>query len=325
MPASKQDNQQNYLPIPPEHILPGTRAGFEIYLRQGQRFVLYAKDNDQLTTEHRTRLSTMGARKVYITAGREKEHAEYVQKHLARILNDDSIPVDVRSETWSNSASRLAEDVYEASLPASVLRKRVQRIRQLIEMSRRFFDTPEALKELSRFIDCGRQTYHHGIGTMVYALCVMQTFDPDQATMTDMCIGSMLHDIGKVGLPAALAEKNPKAMTTEEFTAYMTHPVMGVRAGSAIPLMPEAIHCVLFHHERMDGKGHPSGAASGEIPLPARVTATCNTYDGLTRDRPWHKKITPFEALKCMRDDTGAHDPEVFKRLVRILSDSGLS
>ncbi|KAB1441629.1 HD-GYP domain-containing protein [Pseudodesulfovibrio senegalensis] len=325
MPAKNQDTPQNYLPIPPEHILPGTRAGFEIYLKQGQRFVLYAKDNDQLTEEHRSRLGAMGARKVYISAGKEKEHAEYVQKHLARILNDESIPVDVRSETWSNSASRLAEDVYEANLPATVLRKRVQRIRQLIEMSRRFFDTPEALKELARFIDCGQQAYNHGIGTMVYALCVMQTFDPDQATMTDMCIGSMLHDIGKATLPATLSEKDPETMTPEEFTAYMTHPVMGVRAGSAIPLMPEAIHCVLFHHERMDGKGYPSGATEGEIPLTARVTATCNTYDGLTRDQPWRERLTPFEALKRMRDDTGAHDPDVFKRLVQVLSDSGLA
>ncbi len=324
MPRTEH-KQHNYLPIPPEHILPGTRAGFELYLRQGQRFVLYAKSNDQFTSDHRTRLSGMGARNIYISAGMAKEHAAYVQRHLARILDDDTIPVDVRSETWSNSASKLAEDVYETNLPPSVLRKRVQRIQELIETSRRFFDTPEALRELSRFIGAGQATYRHGIGTMVYALCVMQTFNPDQAEMIDVCIGSMLHDIGKTSLPQELSEKNPMTMTEEELGAYSTHPVLGVRSGSAIPLMPQAIHCILFHHERMDGTGFPSRATGAEIPLPARVTAACNTYDGLTRSRPWRKALTPFEALKRMRDDEGAHDPEIFKRLVQVLSDSGLA
>lgn len=327
MPAHDEQTTQDdgFLPIPPEHLLPNTRAGFEIYLKQGQRFVLYAKTNDQLTPQHRNRLSDMGAREVFINVSKESEYSEYIQDNMTQLLNDEDIPVDVRAETWSWSAGKLAEDVYENSLPPSVLRKRVDRIKKMIEASSRFFKSPEALKELAKYIGAGGDIYQHGIGTMVYAMCLMQTYEVDEATLTAVCVGAMLHDMGKLSLPDELLEKDPHLMSEQEFSAYSAHPNIGVRVSAVIPLVPEAIHCVLFHHERMDGQGFPSGATGEEIPLYARVVAVCNAYDGLTRARPWRKACTPFEALKHVRDDEGAFDPDVFKRLVRILSDSGLT
>ncbi|WP_187170516.1 HD-GYP domain-containing protein [Salidesulfovibrio onnuriiensis] len=317
--------EEGFLPIPPEHLLPNTRAGFEIYLKQGQRFVLYAKSNDQLTGEHRRRLAEMDAREVYINVSKESVYSDYIQDNMSQLLNDDEIPVDVRAETWSWSAGKLAEDVYETALPPSVLRKRVDRIKKLIEASSRFFNSPESLKELSKYISAGGDIYQHGIGTMVYALCLMQTYDADDAVLTAVCVGAMLHDIGKLQLPEELLSKDPATMTEQEFSAYSAHPNIGVRVSAVIPLMPEAIHCVLFHHERVDGNGYPSGATGEEIPLYARVVAVCNAYDGLTRSRPWRRAYTPFEALKHVRNDTGAFDQDVFMRLVKVLSDSGLT
>jgi len=327
MPSRKEapSVEDGYLPIPPEHLLPNTRASFEIYLKQGGKFVLYAKTNDQLTTQHRSKLGEMGAREVYINVSKESEYSDYIQDNMAQLLNDDDISADVRAETWSWSAANLAEAVYESSLPPSVLRKRVDRIKKLIEASSRFFTSPESLKELAKYISAGGNIYQHGIGTMVYSLCLMQTYDPDEPTMTAVCVGAMLHDMGKLHLPEQLLEKDPRDMNEQEFRAYAAHPNIGVRASAVIPLMPEAIHCVLFHHERMDGKGYPSGATGEEIPLYARVVGLCNAYDGLTRSKPWRRGYTPFEALKHVRDDTGGFDEDVFMRLVKVLSDSGLT
>lgn len=317
--------EEKFLPIPPEHLLPNTRVGFEIYLKQGQRFVLYARSNDQLTPEHRKKLGKLGTREVYINAGREFEYGEYIQENISQLLDDEEIPVDSRAETWSWSAGKLAEDVYATSLPPGILKKRIGRIKKLIETSKRFFQSPESLKELAKYVGAGSGIYRHGIGTMVYALSLMQTYEPDDATMTAVCVGAMLHDIGKPQLPETLLEKNPEDMSEQEFSAYSSHPIMGVRISAVIPLMPEAIHCILFHHERMDGKGYPSGASGEEIPLYARVATVCNTYDSLTRVKPWRQPLTPFEALKHIRNDMGAFDPDVFMRLVKILSDSGLT
>jgi len=106
---------------------------------------------------------------------------------------------------------------------------------------------------------------------------------------------SMLHDIGKVGIPEAILQK-PARLTPEEFTVIQRHPTLGGRALEKLcRLDPEDVflkvahEIALHHHERWDGSGYPFSLSQEKIPLSARIVALADVYDALTSERPYKR------------------------------------
>src|SRR5438445_4896746 len=107
--------------------------------------------------------------------------------------------------------------------------------------------------------------------------------EEDQA-LVHLC--GLVHDIGKVGLPAGLLEK-PGALTLEERRQMEEHAAIGERILSKIDNYAEIAHIVRHHHERVDGLGYPDGLFGDEIPLAARIIAVADAYNAMTSDRPY--------------------------------------
>src|SRR5947209_19004923 len=95
----------------------------------------------------------------------------------------------------------------------------------------------------------------------------------------------LVHDIGKVGLPAGLLEK-PGALTLEERRQMQEHSAIGERILAHVDEYSEISTIVRFHHERIDGEGYPDGLASEEIPLVSRIIAVADAYNEMHSDRP---------------------------------------
>lgn len=319
-PDVNEIKTDSYHGFSPSHIIADTRADFTIFLKQGEQFVLYTKLGESFSPEHRERLESQGVDKVYIPLVQKKAYDEYVRQHLGQLLDDESIAIEERAKIWSTTTQDMARGFFELNLPKTTLRVRYKRFEEIVAQSSRFFMEPRALKELSKFIAKSGRAYGHGVGTMVYTACLLQTFAPDDLLMTACCLGAILHDIGKTRLPANVLDKDPETLSGGERAMFISHPAIGVQLSACIPMVPEAIHCVLFHHEREDGRGFPSGAMADDIPFYAKVVSLANAYDNLTRSTAYRPALQPFEALKAIRDDKGAHDPELFKRLVQILA-----
>ena len=92
-----------------------------------------------------------------------------------------------------------------------------------------------------------------------------------------------------------------------------SHPVAGVELLKDVEFPWDVLPLVRSHHERWDGKGYPDRLTGEEIPLHARVLALADVFDALTTDRPYRRAFTPHEALRMMREDSGASfDPALF-------------
>ncbi|WP_172961610.1 HD-GYP domain-containing protein [Desulfovibrio ferrophilus] len=311
--------------FPTNHIIANTRADFAIYLRQDDQFVLYTRKGESFSPEHRKKLESQGVDQVYIPLHQKRAYDEYLRRNLGQLLDDESITVAERAKAWSTTTQDMARGFFEQNLPKTTLRIRYKRFEDVVSQSTRFFQEPRALKELSKFITKSGKGYGHGVGTMVYTGCILHTFEPDDLLMTACCLGAILHDIGKTRLPSNLLDKAPNTLTDAERTMFISHPAIGVQLSASIPLVPEAIHCVLFHHEREDGRGFPSGAMADDIPFYAKAVSLANHYDNLTRGTAYRPPLHPFEALKHIRDDQGAHDPQLFKRLIQILAEAKIA
>jgi HD-GYP domain-containing protein (c-di-GMP phosphodiesterase class II) len=120
-----------------------------------------------------------------------------------------------------------------------------------------------------------------------------------------------LHDIGKIGIRDAILLK-PASLTMDEFRIMKTHVVLGADIISQSDSLKHCLEPVLFHHERIDGKGYPHGLSGEDIPLIAKITCVVDSYDAMTTNRIYTPAKTPEEAMAELKRCAGTQfDTEV--------------
>ncbi len=312
--------------VSPYMVIPSRVGGFSLYLKQDDTYVLYAEKGELFTDEHKTRLGKLGVDHLYVKAEDYGKYAHYLHENLLELLDSEAVPVRERARAWNDATVSLAKKAFDRTLPRSMDKQQFTQIRKLINSSLKFFARDDALKELSRFIADGHALFNHGIGVMVLTISVLMSYvKEDSDLMVAVGMGAMLHDIGKLELPQDLFSRRRDGLSQTELDLIKSHPALGVGVCSALPLPQETLQCILFHHEREDGSGYPSGAQGNMLPSYVRVLSLCNEYDNLTRGMNRKKKLTPFEALTRIKSQRNAHDPEMLKRLIAVLSKAELA
>jgi len=128
------------------------------------------------------------------------------------------------------------------------------------------------------------------------ALAIADEMKLDEKQKKQLTVGSILHDIGKIGIKDAVLSK-PSQLTEEEKKIFDQHPDIGSKIMKPIGQLEEMIPLIRHHHESYDGSGYPDGLKGEAIPLGARIMAVADTFDAMTSDRPYRKAL-PREAAK---------------------------
>ncbi|MEF2145347.1 MAG: HD domain-containing phosphohydrolase [Desulfovibrionaceae bacterium] len=323
--AARRVKRPSYFAISPHLIMPRTVGDFAVYLKQQGRMVLYASKGEQFTPMHRVRLSDLGVKRLWILADDRDSYDDYVRINLSELVSDEDIPVEARAEAWCSASETMIRDMFDLESSDDQLVARLSRIRGLLKGTLKFITEPSVLRELGRFLRNGFEEHQHGLSCMVLTASVLDTYEKIPGSLlTACCIGSILHDIGKSRLSETLRNADPAMLGPEELPIWRTHPSVGVSVCSRLPLQQETLQCILFHHEREDGRGFPSGGSGNDLPFYPRVLSLCNAYDNLTRPRAGREPLTPFEALTQIKADHGAYDPDMLRRLIRVLSKAEL-
>lgn len=130
--------------------------------------------------------------------------------------------------------------------------------------------------------------------------------------------GSLLHDIGKMGVPDAILLK-PGALTEDEWTVMKKHPFFAYEMLAPIRYLRQALDIPYCHHEKWDGTGYPRGLSGEQIPLSARIFAIVDVWDALTSDRPYRPAWTDNDALNYILMSSGTHfDPQVVDSFMQV-------
>src|SRR5262245_1101540 len=123
--------------------------------------------------------------------------------------------------------------------------------------------------------------------------------------------GALLHDIGKIGVPAYILNK-PGKLSEHEFEQMKLHTIIGADMLSNIDFRYPVVPIVRHHHERWDGCGYPDGLKGEQIPITARILTLVDNYDALRSDRPYHKAMSREEALEYIQKNAGVFfDPSL--------------
>ncbi len=136
--------------------------------------------------------------------------------------------------------------------------------------------------------------------------------------LNDIYLVALLHDVGKMGIPDAIINKNGR-LTDTEFAIIRKHPTIGANILRAFPAFSEGAR---YHHERYDGKGYPEGLAGHKIPEAARIIAVADSYDAMTSNRSY-RNVMPQDAVRkeIIRGMGTQFDPKIADIMVDIIDE----
>lgn len=156
-----------------------------------------------------------------------------------------------------------------------------------------------------------------------YSMALANRLELPQEDLRRILFGSLLHDVGKMGLRDELINK-PGPLTPDEWVQMKLHTVVGAQIVEKMEFLTGAIDIVRHHHESWDGKGYPDGLAGENIPLVARIVTVADSFDAMTTDRPYRKALTVAEAVRRLEESSGIQfDPHVANVFIRYVTEKG--
>jgi putative nucleotidyltransferase with HDIG domain len=170
-----------------------------------------------------------------------------------------------------------------------------------------------------------KDTYTRGHSERVSTMAVeaARVLGISEAEIEYIRFGSILHDVGKIGIPESIV-RSPKTLTRAEFKIIQKHPLKGVEILQPISFIKNHMYLIRNHHERWDGKGYPDGLAGDDIPLGAQIVAVADAFDAMTSSRPYRRGMPPRQAAREIQKNIGTQFSrrvaeafqEVFERIV---------
>jgi len=179
---------------------------------------------------------------------------------------------------------------------ANYLQRALRRLKSIGQTHKT--DGTEAL--IRRFKATRPETYYHSVRVCRLSRAVGRALGFHEARLKQLSYTALLHDVGKILVPAAVLNR-PRKPTRTEFFILHKHPTFGAVLASYYNLQPELRIRTQHHHERWDGRGYPHRLGGEDIPLMARIVQVADTYDAMVGDRPYRKPLTHDEAVAELR------------------------
>ncbi len=220
------------------------------------------------------------------------------------------------SRALEHHSLRVAKRRYESFLEEMVEQRTADLDRALHSLEDAYRTTLKALTAALETRDA--ETHGHSERVVSFSLRLGRELGLGAEQLRSLEFGSLLHDIGKIGVPDAILRK-PAALTEAEWQKMREHPLHGARILRHINFLEGAARVVAQHHEKWDGSGYPLGLRGEEIDLNARIFAVADAFDAITSDRVYRRGRSYEQAAGELERCAGTHfDPEVVAAFRRV-------
>ena len=208
----------------------------------------------------------------------------------------------------------------------------IKSIKQMQEIKRINDELEETNEKLEQaYLECvqtlrytveAKDTYTRGHSDRVseFSVLIGKKLGLPEEQLKILRIGGLFHDIGKIGIPDSILQKETK-LNDDEYSEIKNHPSIGAHILGAASIFKDIIPIVKHHHERYDGRGYPSGLAGENIPYLARIAAVADTFDAMTSKRSYRDALD----LQYVKDEfercKGTQfDPQIAEVFINILN-----
>ncbi len=162
-------------------------------------------------------------------------------------------------------------------------------------------------------------TAGHSAAVAVYTRDIAREMGFDDETVRLAHLAGLLHDIGKIGVPGRVLNKQ-SPLDDEEYELMKSHAAMGAEILSEVDLYKDIALLVRYHHERIDGRGYPDQLEGEAIPAISRMISVADTYSAMTTDRPYRDGMPTEKAMSILRECRGTQlDSDFTDAFLRIL------
>jgi HD-GYP domain-containing protein (c-di-GMP phosphodiesterase class II) len=192
---------------------------------------------------------------------------------------------------------------------ASLLQILANQAATVLEIAGLYTDANElfldVVRSLTAAIDAkDPSTEGHSRRVSEYSVAIARELGLPPEQIYHIRIGSLLHDVGKIGIPDAILAKTSE-LTEAEFDLVKQHTTIGARIMGPVRMLRAELPILAGHQERLDGSGYPEGLKGGQIPLDNRIVAVADVFDALTSDRPYRKASPAEDALDYLLSRVG--------------------
>jgi putative nucleotidyltransferase with HDIG domain len=210
----------------------------------------------------------------------------------------------------------VAKRRYENHLEELVDQRTAELDRALDSLENAYRSTLQALTAALETRDA--ETHGHSERVVTFSLRLGREYGLTGPQMKALEFGSLLHDIGKIGVPDAILRK-PAKLTDEEWVRMREHPMHGQQILRGIKFLEGAARVVAQHHEKWDGSGYPLGLKTEDIDICARIFSVADAFDAITSDRVY-RQGRPYEAAAQELDEWSGRqfDPKVVEAFHRV-------
>ena len=207
--------------------------------------------------------------------------------------------------------------------------KSVEQMEEIKRINAELSETNEKLEQAYmesiqtvRYTVEAKDTYTRGHSDRVseYSVLIGQKLGLSEDDIKRLRIGGLFHDVGKIGVPDSILQKEGK-LTDDEYSQIKDHPTIGAHILSPASIFQDIIPIVKHHHERYDGKGYPSQLKGEDIPYLARITAVADSFDAMTSRRTYRDSLPIDVVIEEFKNNKGTQfDPEITDVFLDILS-----
>ena len=206
--------------------------------------------------------------------------------------------------------------------------KSVSQMREITEMNKKLSETYQRLEksylesiQTIRYTVEAKDTYTRGHSDRVseYSVLLGKKLGLSEDDLHKLKIGGLFHDVGKIGVPDLILQKELK-LTDEEYTEIKKHPTIGANILSNATIFQDIIPIVKYHHEKFDGTGYPDGLKGSDIPYLARIAAIADSFDAMTSRRVYRNSLSIDVVISEIEKNKGTQfDPEIADVFLNLL------
>ncbi|MEW6055976.1 MAG: HD-GYP domain-containing protein [Bdellovibrionota bacterium] len=261
-------------------------------------------------------LSRNGIQNVYLQRSEVPIFTQYVEELLTELRTSSPMVDDQKVNLLRKSAITVMSDIFEKPTPENIQRG-VKVVSNFVYVLMR---DPKAYQMLLSLSSHDHYTLQHSVGVATNAIILAKKFGiNDEASLIEVGIGGLLHDIGKTKVPAEIINKKGP-LDESEWAQMKKHSLFGYEILKDNPNVGmRAKLAVLQHHEDSNGSGYPMGLSSNQVDLFAKIVTLADIYNAITTDRSYSKAKPPFEAFALIKDKLFHKvDPKLFEAMVLI-------
>lgn len=264
-----------------------------------------------------------------------KETLKNIKKNSAW----ENIPIifltaNASSETEVECLSLGADDFIPKPFVPIVMKSRIMRILELNDLRTNLEEqlsaktkqlekvTLNSIMVIANTVDAkDKYTSGHSVRVAKYSEEIARKIGLSEKEIQNLHYIALLHDIGVIGVHDSVLNK-PSKLTEDEFEMIKKHTTIGGEILKDIHMIPGVEDGALYHHERYDGTGYPKGLKGEEIPLVARIICLADSFDAMTSDRIYRKKLPLNEVCLEIKNCLGTQfDPKIGEAFLEMLND----